>query len=180
MRFQITFFISILTFTIFLTGCPAPQPPNANVNGTNNAAPNANKSELVPKTKEEAPTTNDAPTIAPVVHAYYDALKKKDDAALRKVLTAEFIKSLEEDMKAEKKKSLAAFVAETEKIPEKQVEVRNEIINGDKASAEIKGGTYINWTKFNFIKENGEWKRTNKFDDFESVKQAASNSTTAK
>ena len=32
----------------------------------------------------------------------------------------------------------------------------------------------------NFIKENGEWKRTNQFEDFENVKQAASNSNTAK
>ena len=50
------------------------------------------------------------------------------------------------------------------------VEFRNEKIEGDKASAELKGGTYVNWTKFNFVKENGEWKFTNQFEDNEKMK----------
>ena len=180
MRFQITFFITILIFTIFLTGCPSSETPNGNTNAVNSNAPNGNTSVLVPKKKEEAPTTNDAPTIKPVVAAYYDALKKKDDAALRKVLTAEFVKSLEADMKAEKKTGLAAFVAETEMIPEKPVEVRNEKIEGDIATAQIKGGTYVNWTDFEFAKENGVWKFTGKSPDVKNVTQSVSNSNTAK
>lgn len=182
MRFQITFFILILIFTIFLTGCPSAETPNSNTNAATNAAvPKGNSSDLTPTKKVEAPTENNAPTLKPVVHAYYDALKKKDDAALRKVLTAEFIKSLEADMKADKKTgSLAAYVAESEKIPETPVEVRNEKIDGDKASAELKGGAYLTWQKFNFIKEDGVWKMTNKFDEIDAVKGSVSNSSTAK
>lgn len=181
MRFQITFFISILIFTIFLTGCPAPPtPPNANVNGTNNAAaPNNSTSDLTTTKKAEAPTENNAPTIGPVVAAYYDAIKKKDETALRKVLSADFIKSLEADAKSEKK-SLIAFLVEIEKVPEKPVEVRNEKIEGEKAVAQIKGGTYLNWTPFEFVKENGEWKYTGKSPDFKDVSNSASNSNTAK
>jgi len=176
MRFQITFFILILIFTIFLTGCPSAETPNANANNPANAnSPKNNASELTTTKKVEAPTENNAPTITPVVMAYYDALKKKDDAGLRKVLVADFVKSLEADMKAENKKSLAAFVAETEKIPEKAVEVRNEKIDGDKAVAEIKGGTYLNWTPFEFAKENGEWKFTGKSPDTKKVTEAVSN-----
>ncbi|MGC2236520.1 MAG: hypothetical protein WA584_10185 [Pyrinomonadaceae bacterium] len=174
MRFQIIFFTTILIFTFFLTGCPSnPNPLNTNTNTTNNstnAANNAaNNSVLIPKKTPEAPTENNAPTITPVVKAYYDALKKKDDAALKKVLTADFIKSVEADMKDEKKTSIAAYMAEYE-VLDKPVETRNEKIEGDKASAEIKGGTYVNWTKFNFVKENGEWKFTNQFDDNEKMK----------
>jgi hypothetical protein len=133
---------------------------NANVSAPRN---NANNSFNMTKTPV-APKTNDAPTITPVVRAFYDALKKKDDAALRKVLTQASIKSLEEDMKAEGAKSLVEYVAESE-ILYKPVEVRNEKIEGDRATAEIKGGAYVNWTKITFVKENGEWKFTNKFED---------------
>ena len=125
------------------------------------------------------PTTNAAPTLAPVVAAYYDALKKKDDAAIRKVLSAEFIKSLEIDMKEEKKTSLSAFIAELDKVPEKPVEVRNEKIEGDKGVADIKGGSYVNWTAISFVKEGGAWKMSNEIPDIQSVKQSV-NSNTAK
>lgn len=175
MRFQIIFFTTILIFTFFLTGCPSnPNPLNTNTNTINsntNAANNAanNNTTLIPKKTPEMPTENNAPTLTPVVKAYYDALKKKDDAALKKVLTADFIKSVEADMKEEKKTSIAAYMAEYE-VLDKPVEVRNEKIEGDKASAELKGGTYVNWTKFNFVKEDGEWKFTNQFDDNEKMK----------
>jgi hypothetical protein len=174
MRFQITFFIWII-FAIFLTGCPSAEQPNSNI-ANNAAAPNKNSSDLVPTKKAEAPTENNAPTLTPVVNAYYDALKKKDDAALRKVLSAEFIKSLEADMKADQKTgSLAAYIAEIEKTSP-PVEVRNEKIDGDKGSAELKGGNFINWTALEFVKENGEWKFTGKSPDFKKVSDAASNS----
>jgi hypothetical protein len=174
MRFQIIFFTTILIFTILLSGCPSstvPPPNSATTSNTNTNAPNnaANNGIVIPTKKAEAPTENNAPTITPVVKAYYDALKKKDDAALKKVLTQDFIKSVEADMKDEKKTSIAAFMAEYE-VFDKPVEVRNEKIEGDKASAEIKGGTYVNWTKFNFVKENGEWKFTNQFEDNEKMK----------
>lgn len=183
MRFQITFFTAILIFTIFLTGCPSPEPPlNVNTNATNaNAnAPKANTNTPFNTEKPpEAATSNNAPTIAPVVKAYYDALKKKDDAALRKVLTQEFAKTLEADMKSEGGTSLAAYAAELEDLT-KPVEVRNEKIEGDKAIAELKGGTYVNWTAFEFARENGEWKFTGKNPDVKAVKESVSNSNTAK
>ncbi len=179
MRFQITFLI--LIFAIFLTGCPSAETPNSNFNAANSANAPKTNSELVPTTKEEAPTENNAPTLTPIVHGYYDALKKKNDAALKKVLAADFIKALEADMKADKKSgSLAAYVAESEIMPDKPIEVRNEKIEGDKASAELKGGAYLTWQKFNFIMEDGVWKMTNKFDAIESVTKSASNSNAAK
>ena len=103
--------------------------------------------------------------------SYYDALKKKDDAQLRSVLTQGFIKLLEADMKAEKKTSLSAYLAETETIPE-QLEVRNEQINGSKAIAEIRGGVYKTWTPFTFTQENGKWKLDGGSSDLQTVQQS--------
>ncbi|MEO8042803.1 MAG: nuclear transport factor 2 family protein [Acidobacteriota bacterium] len=135
----------------------------SNTNGANtagNAAIPASNSALETTKKPEAATANNAPTLAPVVQAYYKALQTKDAALLKSVMSKEFIASVEADMKEEKKTNIAAYLAEFDKIPEKPVEVRNEKIEGNDAVAEIKGGTYVNWTPFAFINEGGKWKFT--------------------
>jgi hypothetical protein len=88
---------------------------------------------------------------------------------MRRLLAADFLRSVEADMKEEKKTGLAAYMAEYDTIPEKPVEVRNEKIEGDKAVAEIRGGAYKNWTGFSFVKENGLWKFTGGGADIENV-----------
>jgi hypothetical protein len=181
MNFRITFLIII---SIFLTACPSTEEPKTNNNAVNkntavnNVAANTNSPIVNPTAKPVADTINNAPTLAPVVQAYYDALKKKDDAAIRKVLSAEFIKTLEADMKEEGKKSLSAFIAELDKVPEKPVEVRNEKIEGEKGVAEIKGGVYVNWTPISFVKEDGVWKMSNESPDITSVQKPTNSATT--
>lgn len=166
----------LLTLLITLAGlfaaCGGPTDTNsaANASKTSNGNVPATSNNGVETTKKpDAPTTNDAPTFKPVVVAYYDALKKKDDAGLRKVLSDELIKSLEADMKSEKKTNLAAYVAETDKVPENGIEVRNEKINGDKGVAEVKGGSYINWAPLAFVREGGVWKLSNENPDIDAV-----------
>jgi hypothetical protein len=132
----------------------------SNANSSTNTILPADNSGLATTKKPETATVNNAPTIAPVVQVYYEALKKKDDALAKSVMTQDFIKSIEEDMKAEKKTNIAAYMAEYDTIPEKPVEVRNEKIEGNDATAEIKGGAYINWTPFAFKNEGGKWKFT--------------------
>jgi hypothetical protein len=172
MRSKLIIFITLLSFAVFFSACGGGADNTANATNTkanaNAPAPNSNGGIETTK-KPEAATTNDAPTLKPVVVAYYDALKKKDDAALKAVLSAELIKSIEEDMKSEKKIKFAEFVAETDEIPEKGIEVRNEKINGDKGVAEVKGGTYLNWTAIAFVREGGVWKMSNESPDIESV-----------
>ena len=145
-----------------------PVPTNNNVND------NVNGTAITPPTpKPVAATTNNAPTFAPIVQAYYDALKKKDDAGVKKIMAAEFIKMTEVGMKEENKTSIAAYLAETDTIPDKPMEVRNEQIEGDKGVAEVKGGAYPNWTPFAFVKEGGAWKISNESPDIKNVKQSA-------
>jgi uncharacterized protein YceK len=181
MRFQILLFTNILLFTILFSGCGTAETPTnatnaANTNTANvNAVKNTNNPLATNKTPEET-TTNKADTIAPVVTAFYEALKKKDDAALRKVYSQATLKSLEADMKEEGEKSLAKFITDLEPAPDKPFEVRNEQIQGDTAIAEIKGGAYPNGIKIKFVKENGEWKMTNESPAFDDVKKAANNS----
>lgn len=160
----------LLTFIIgavmFALGCGGPSTTPAG--GTNTNVANANANASTPATnsalettkKPEAKTENNAPTLTPVVQTYYEALKTKNAALLKSVMSKEFIASVEADMKEEKKTNIAEYLAEFDKIPEKPVEVRNEKIEGNDAVAEIKGGTYINWTPFAFINEGGKWKFT--------------------
>ena len=112
---------------------------------------------------------NDAPTLGPVVQAYYAALEKKDDPAIRETLASEFVKTLEKDMKAEKKSNLAEYLAETDWQPGLKIEVRNEKTEGDKGTAEVRGGVYKNWTALAFVKENGKWKLSNESPEIKAV-----------
>ncbi len=178
MRFYI-----LLFFTIFLIGCSNTE---TSVNITNTKPINANTATanadnpLNTTRMPEAATTNNAPTLAPVVQNYYAALQKKDDAALRKVYSQETLKSLEADMKSENKTSLVEFITELEPVPDKPFETRNEQIQGDTAIAEMRGGSYPNGIKIKFVRENGEWKMTNESPEIQSVRQSTANSNSAK
>lgn len=170
------FFTTLLAFTIVVSGCGGEAPNStANANTANANASNTSPHGPLSTTKKpEAETTNNAPTLAPVIATYYEALKKKDDSEFRSVLTQPFIKNLEADMKADKETgSLVAYVAKTESVPEQPVEVRNEQITGNKGVAEVRGGVYKTWTPFAFALENGKWKLTGGSSDLDAVQQPA-------
>ena len=174
MRSKSIFFITLISLAIFSFGCGGETNTANTISTVNSVGPNSNSNSgpLGTTKKPEAATTNNAPTLGPVVAAYYEALKKKDDAQLKSVLTQNFVKTLEEDMKAEKKSGLATYVAETEMIPETPVEVRNEKIDGNIGVAEIRGGVYKTWTPFAFANEGGKWKLTGGSPDLETVEQS--------
>jgi hypothetical protein len=156
-----TFFL-LLVAALVAAGCGGPETPkNANVAANANATSPGANSDLGATKAPEAPTTNDAPTLGPVINAYYDALRNKDAAGVRKVMESEFLKGVEADMKDEKKKDIVAFLTEFDKLPSPKMEARNEQIAGNKGTAEVKGGSYVNWTKVVFVKEDGAWKVSN-------------------
>lgn len=176
-------FYTLLFFTIFLIGCGNSETPvnttNTKTINTNAATANADNPLNTTRAPEIA-TTNNAPTLAPVVQNYYAALQKKDDAALRKIYSRETLKSLEADMKSENKTSLVEFITELEPVPDKPFETRNEQIQGDTAIAEMRGGSYPNGIKIKFVRENGEWRLTNESPEIQSVRQSTANSNSAK
>ena len=143
-------------------GCGGTETPkNANVAANANATSPGANSDLGATKAPEAPTTNDAPTLGPVINAYYDALRKKDAAGVRKVMESQFLKGVESDMKDEKKTDIVAFLTEFDKLPTPKMEARNEQITGNKGTAEVKGGSYGTWTTVVFVKEDGVWKLSN-------------------
>ena len=175
MNLKVKTTIGLLASAALFSACGGSNVPanstNTNASNTSVAANSTNVLTTTTPTPEQ--TTNDAPTLTPVVRAYYDALKNKDSAAMRKVLSKDFVQRIEDDMREEKQKDLAAYMAETDKVPEKPVEVRNEKIQGDKAVAEIRGGSYPVWTPFAFVKEDGVWRFTGGSPALESVSNSA-------
>jgi len=180
--YKILFFTTFFIITLLMIGCAGAPAPNANsTNSANSNLVSGNTNVGIQTTKREiGPTTNDAPTLGPVVRTYYEALKKKDDALLKTVLSQAMVKQLEDDMKAENKAGLAAYAGESDRVPEKDIEVRNEKIDGDKGVAELKGGSYLEWSKIGFVKEGGKWKMSNESPEIQDVKSSVPASNTAK
>lgn len=173
------FFLFFFTASIAILMAACGGTPAAN-NGNTNAASNNNNTNAV-ATNKSAPeaTTNNAPTLTPVFKAYCDAWVKSDEAALRKVYSADTIKYFEGQMKTEKEKSLLKFL-EDDKVSGTPCEVTNEEITGDNATANIKSNKYPNGIKIVFVKENGEWKMTNKSPAIDAIKLSVDSPNTAK
>lgn len=141
---------------------------NAAANTTNSAPTNVAAANTDGVRKPEAATTNNAPTLGPVFLAYYDALRKKDDIAVRSLLSADLLRKWEADLKEQNRKDLSVFIAEIEDLNAK-IEVRNEEINGNKAFIEVKGGVYVNWSSIGLVNEGGKWKLSNESKEIQRV-----------
>ena len=79
-------------------------------------------------------------------------------------------------MKTEKAKTLIKFLEDTDRVSGTPCDVTNEKINGDSAVAKIRSNRYPNGIDVVFVKENGEWKLTNRSPVLDSVKKSGSNS----
>ena len=87
--------------------------------------------------------------------AFYEAAKKKDAAGIKKTLSKNLLNRLEDEAKKANKPLDERLINVS--IPEAMPETRNEKIDGDNATLEIKGRGDI-WHPMSFVKEDGEWK----------------------
>jgi len=126
-------------------------------NSNNTASSTPEKTPVVETVK------NNGPTLTPVLKAYCEAWKKNDEAALRKVYSADTIADFEKTMKLDnfKSKKLTEFLRD-DWVPGDLCEVINEEITGDRALGKIKTPAMPGGATIEFVKESGEWKMTNK------------------
>jgi len=155
MRYQVLFLFIILSFLISCGGNPEPIKNTAATPNSNSGGSKTNT--LTPTTPTPTAKVDDAPSIKPTIEGFYEALKKKDESGTKKYLSAAALKYYETEAKSEKK-TWFVFLLESEDPIDEKREVRNEKISGEKAVAEIKGGSLGVFTPIAFIKENGEWK----------------------
>ncbi len=149
----------LLFLTFFLIGCGAAENSNSAVTNTkpaNKATANADNPLATTKTPEVS-MTNNAPTLAPVVQRYYEALQRKDESGTKKFLAQTALKYWEDEAKTEKKTWFVYLLEAEEPLAEKR-EIRNEKVTGETAVADLKGGSLGVWTPVKFVKEAGEWK----------------------
>ena len=169
MRFNIFALFTILTIATFFVGCKTPETltnSSKTINTVTNSA-NSNSGDPLGTTKmPEAAASNNAPTLAPVVEGYYAALRKKDEAGAKKYLSQAALKYWQDEMKSENQKSMLAVLEDDASPVEDKRQVRNEKIEGESATAEIKGGSSLAWTPVKFVRENGEWKFASPKDSF--------------
>jgi hypothetical protein len=133
--------------------------PSTNSNGAGTAA-NANASNTKPASTAAATTSNSLSTPTDAFKSFYEASKKKDVAGFKRTLSKDTLALLETTAKAENKTLDAALAEQFEKmdVPATLPETRNEKIDGDKATLEVKDDKTGQWEPFNFVKENNEWK----------------------
>ena len=86
--------------------------------------------------------------------AYYEAAKKKDFEALKRVVSSAYLKEL----------AKAPFPPErimeplAEHLPPTMPDTRNEKISGDRATLEVRDDQRKQWETVTFVRENGVWK----------------------
>jgi hypothetical protein len=173
--------ISVFTTSILFVACgDAGTNVNVAVNSSNSNSVKANSnSPVAATTPAPEQTTNNAPTLSPVFKAYCLAMEKKDEAGIRKVYSKDTIEDFEKDMKAEGSKTLAEYLS-TDQVTTALCEIRNEVITGDTAIAEVKTAGMPNGEKIVFAKEGNDWKITNRSPALDAVKQTATNSNSGK
>ncbi len=158
MYLRILIVVLILIVAILAHGCGG----TAEDNNTANTANTGNTNTTTVGTK---PTPivkqNEAPTLSPVYQAYCAAMVKKDEAALRRIYSSDTIEYFEEQMKIDGKTSLIDYIYEDKVSPE-MCEVFDETITGDEAVGFIRSASYPNGLDVVFVRENGEWKLTNR------------------
>lgn len=90
---------------------------------------------------------------------FYEAAKGKDVPTLKRVMSKATLAGMEEHAKGQKI-SLDEFLSKESQtgLPPNIPETRNEKIEGDKATIEIKREGATSWSTASFVKEDGDWK----------------------
>jgi hypothetical protein len=90
--------------------------------------------------------------------AFFEASKTGDVATIKRTMSKRGLE-LSQSLADEQKVTLDQYLKKYPVDPAATLpEMRNEKINGDSATLEIKGKKTGNWETWNFVKEDGGWK----------------------
>ena len=147
--YQITF---LLLFALSFGGCNSTQSNNtAVVNQPTNQAKATNESSPPSQTVLIGSPTETLKTFA-------EATKKKDAETIKKTLSKSTMKVIEESAK-QQNISVNEMLTKAEDPEGKDLpEIRNEKIDGDKATLEVKDDVTGEFDIMPFVKEDGGWK----------------------
>lgn len=109
---------------------------------------------------QKSPVNSPVNSPGATFRAFYESLKNKDVEAYKKTVSKDTLQMLERRAK-DLDRTLDSYIKldmekPTRTLPDK-LETRNEKIEGDKATLEVKN-TEGGWNTVPFIKEDGQWK----------------------
>jgi hypothetical protein len=167
MKLRIAAFAAVALAAItLLAGCSK---TTSNANSTNTAnsnrevSPSPGNTNAQPSPSATSTTnTSSGSTPTEAFEAYYEAIKAKDVNGVKKLFSKSMLTMMEEQAKRSNK-TADDIMAEGLKqasadVPETMPETRNEKIDGDTATLEIKDEKKDKWETIHFVKEDGEWK----------------------
>jgi hypothetical protein len=89
---------------------------------------------------------------------FYTAARGKDVAGLKGMMSKEALADSEREAKKRGQTLDDFLAAQGQYFPPNMPEIRNEKVEGDKASLEFRREGAANWSTARFVKEDGEWK----------------------
>jgi len=97
-------------------------------------------------------------TPAAAFKTYYEAALKRDTEGMKKTLSQSSLKYFAEMARAAHKTTDQGLRANAEAMPQQMPETRNEIVNDEAATLEIRYAKTGQWETVEFVKEEGAWK----------------------
>lgn len=154
---QFTQLLAILALaTLTFAACKKGTSNNNNANNTNNSnnTSNTTANTYVPP----KPSTGDYSTPTAAFKTFYEAAKANNIEGIKRSLSRKSIEEATKESSKEKKTVDELFQEIVKDAPSKMPDVRNEKIDGDKATIEFKDDKMENYTTAHFVKEDGQWK----------------------
>ncbi len=164
-RFAALTAITLAAAVTLLTGCSKGTSNNTNANTTNtantaSASPTATATQ--PSSTATPITSDSGPSPTSAFTAYYEAIKSKNAEAVKSLFSKGTLNMMEERAKKTNTTVDAVMKEGLESagndVPAEIPKTRNEKVDGDKATLEVRNDKQDKWEVVHFAKEDGQWK----------------------
>lgn len=153
-----TKYLTRLGAALVLTACNKSATNSNNTNNSNNSNSTSNSNTPANKNSSTAATTGDYSTPTAAFQSFYAAVKGNDLDGIKRSISKSAMASLEKDAAKDNKTVDEALKEVVKDAPSSRPEIRNEKIEGDKATIEFKDDKMNTWSPVSFVKEGGQWK----------------------
>lgn len=148
--------IAIFAFSaIAFTACTKA----ANTNNSSNSNNSNNTSNMAANNNTPAtPSTDDFSTPTATFKTFYEASKANNVESIKRSMSKRTLEEVTKNAVGEKKTVDDLIKEMVKDAPSKAPEMRNEKIDGEKATLEIKDDKMEKFNTVHFVKEDGKWK----------------------
>lgn len=161
-RFAALMAITLAAAITLLTGCSKGTSNNTTANTGNTASASPTATATQPPTTSTPTTPNSGPSPTEAFTAYYEAIKRKDVEGVKNVFSKGTL-SMMEDRAKKTNTSVDAVMKEGleeagKDVPAELPKTRNEKVDGDRATLEVRNDKEDKWELLHFVREDGKWK----------------------